>query len=46
VRQLGRTHDVEAISLDWIDTTIAWKVQAERHIMESTPDWLEELVRG
>eukprot|EP00253_Pinus_taeda_P009041 PITA_09041 len=35
VRQLERTFDVEAISLDGIDTTSAWRVEAERPITES-----------
>ena len=38
---------MEAISLDGIDTTVAWRVDAERPIMESAPDWLEqEVVEG
>eukprot|EP00253_Pinus_taeda_P013065 PITA_13065 len=44
VRQLERTPLVETISLDGIDTTAAWRVEAERPIMESAPDWLEEEV--
>jgi hypothetical protein len=35
VRQLERTPDMEAISLDGIDTTAAWRVEAERPLMES-----------
>ena len=38
---------MEAISLDGIDTTAAWRVEAERPLMESTDDWLEqEIVEG
>ena len=39
-RQLERTPDVDAISLDGIDTTAAWRVEAERPLMESADDWL------
>eukprot|EP00253_Pinus_taeda_P034285 PITA_34285 len=42
VRQLERTLDMEAISLDGIDTTVAWRVEAERPLMESADDWLEQ----
>lgn len=31
---------MEAISLDGIDTTTAWRVEAERPLMESVDDWL------
>eukprot|EP00253_Pinus_taeda_P022532 PITA_22532 len=41
VRQLERTADMEAISLDGIDITVAWRVDAERPLMESVDDWLE-----
>ena len=38
---------MEAISLDGIDTTAAWRVEAERHLIESVDDWLEqEVVEG
>eukprot|EP00253_Pinus_taeda_P003488 PITA_03488 len=40
VRQLQTPTDVEAISLDNIDTTTAWSVEIERPIMDSIPDWL------
>ena len=47
VRQLERTPDMEAISLDAIDTTAEWRVEAERPVMESTADWIEqEVVEG
>ena len=35
---------MEAISLDVIDTTAAWRVEPKRPIMESTPDWIEQVV--
>eukprot|EP00253_Pinus_taeda_P014809 PITA_14809 len=38
VRQLERTPDMEAISLDGINTTAAWRVEAERPLMESADD--------
>ena len=44
VRQLERTLDVEAISLDAIDTTVAWRVEAKRPIMELTHDRLKQEV--
>eukprot|EP00253_Pinus_taeda_P024577 PITA_24577 len=44
VRQLERTLDMEAISLDGIDTTAAWRVEAERPLMESADDWLVQEV--
>lgn len=31
-----------SILLDGIDTTTAWRVEAERPVMESTLDWLVE----
>eukprot|EP00253_Pinus_taeda_P027557 PITA_27557 len=34
------TKSATAISLDNIDTTAAWRVEAERSIMDSIPDWL------
>ena len=37
---------MEAISLDGIDTTAAWRVEVERPIMELAPVWLEEVVEG
>eukprot|EP00253_Pinus_taeda_P021831 PITA_21831 len=47
VRQLERTPDMESISLDGIDTTAAWRVEAERPLMESVDDWLkQEVVEG
>eukprot|EP00253_Pinus_taeda_P006302 PITA_06302 len=38
VRQLERTPDMEAISLDGIDTTAAWRVESEKPLMESAND--------
>eukprot|EP00253_Pinus_taeda_P006025 PITA_06025 len=40
VRQLQKPTDVEAISLDNIDTTFSWRVEIERPIMDSIPDCL------
>ena len=40
VRQLQKPTDVEAISLDNIDTTAAWRVETERPILDTIPDWL------
>eukprot|EP00253_Pinus_taeda_P023416 PITA_23416 len=40
VRQLQKPTDVEAISLENIDTTSSWRVETERPILDSIPDWL------
>ena len=38
---------MKAISLDAIDTIVAWRIEAERPIMESAPNWIEqEVVEG
>ena len=38
---------MEVISLDGINTTATWRVEAERPLMESANDWLEqEVVEG
>ena len=41
MRQIDKTPDMDAISLDNIDTTTAWRVETERSAMESIPDWLD-----
>ena len=47
VKQLEKTPDTEAISLDGIDTTAEWRVETERPLMESVDDWLgQEVVEG
>jgi hypothetical protein len=35
VRQIQKTLDVDAISLDGIDTSVEWRVESERPILES-----------
>ena len=40
--QIERTPNVEAISLDDIDTTATWRVEIEEPIMETALDWLED----
>eukprot|EP00253_Pinus_taeda_P010742 PITA_10742 len=40
VRQLQKPTDVEAISLDNIDTTSSWRVETERLILDLIPNWL------
>ena len=42
VKQLEKKPEVEAISLDHIDTTAAWRAEIEEPIMEEAPDWLED----
>jgi len=33
---------MEAISMDEVNTNVAWRVEDERHVMESTLDQLKE----
>ena len=35
---------MEAISLDAIDTSAEWRVEAEKPVMELAPNWIEEEV--
>ena len=42
VKQIQKNPEVEAISLDDIDTTVAWRVEIKEPIMEGAPDWLED----
>ena len=42
MKQLEKKPEVEAISLDHIDTTAAWRAEIEEPIMEAAPDWLED----
>ena len=42
MKQLEKKPEVEAISLDHIDTTVAWRAEIEEPIMEEAPDWLED----
>ena len=42
MKQLEKKPEVEAISLDRIDTTAAWRAEIEEPIMEGAPDWLED----
>ena len=44
MRHLKKTPHVEVISLDRIDTTIGWRVESERPVMDSTLGWLKEEV--
>jgi hypothetical protein len=46
VRQIQKTPDVDAISLDGIDTSAEWRVESERPILESMPDWIQQEVEG
>ena len=46
VRQMQKTPDVDAISLDGIDTSVEWRVESERPILESMPDWIQQEVEG
>jgi hypothetical protein len=42
VKQFEIKIDAKAISLDGIDTTAAWRVEVEEHIIDTTLDWLED----
>ena len=37
---------MDAISLDGIDTTVAWRVESEALVMEEDLDWLHEDLEG
>jgi hypothetical protein len=41
VKQLDKEPDIEAISLDDIDTTSQWRVEIQEPEMEEAPEWLE-----
>jgi hypothetical protein len=42
VKQLDKEPDIEAITLDNIDTTSQWRVEIQEPEMEEAPKWLEE----
>jgi hypothetical protein len=42
LKQINRTLDVDAMSLDNIDVLSKWRVDSEMPIMEEAPTWLEE----
>jgi hypothetical protein len=42
VKQLDKEPDIEAISLDNIDTSSQWRVEIQEPEMEEAPEWLEE----
>jgi hypothetical protein len=42
LKQIDRTPDVDAISLDNIDVLSKWRVEFEMPIMEEAPAWLDE----
>jgi hypothetical protein len=42
VKQLEKKPDVKAISLDGIDTSIAWRVEVKEPVIETTLEWLED----
>jgi hypothetical protein len=46
VRQIQKIPDVDAISLDGIDTSAEWRVESKRPILESMPDWIQQKVEG
>ena len=42
MKQLEKNPDAKAISLDGIDTIVAWRVEVEEPVIETTLDWLED----
>ena len=44
MKQLDKEPDIEAISLDSIDTTSQWRVEIQEPEMEEALEWLEEHV--
>jgi hypothetical protein len=42
VKQLEKKIDAKAISLDGIDTTIAWRAEVEEPVIETALDWVED----
>ena len=40
VKQIDKEPDIEAISLDNIDTTSQWRVEIQDPEMEESPEWL------
>jgi hypothetical protein len=46
VRQIQKTPNVDAISLDGIDIGVEWRVESERPILESMLDLIQEEVEG
>jgi hypothetical protein len=42
VKQLEKKIDAKPISLDGIDTTVAWRVEVEEPVIETALDWLED----
>jgi hypothetical protein len=46
VREIQKTPDVDAISLDGIETSVEWRVESKRPILESMHDWIQEEVEG
>ena len=42
IKQMDKTPDVDAISLDNIDILSTWRVEVELPIIEAAPSWLEE----
>jgi hypothetical protein len=44
VKHLVKKPNAKAISLDRIDTTIAWRLEVEEPVIETALDWLEDSV--
>ena len=42
MKHLVKKPNAKAISLDQIDTTIAWRVEVEEPVIETALDWLED----
>jgi hypothetical protein len=46
VKQLDKEPDIEAISLDNIDTTSQWRVEIQEPEMEEAPEWWRSMDGG
>ena len=42
MKQLEKKPDAKAISLDGIDTIVAWRVEVKEPVIETVLDWLED----
>ena len=42
MKQYERKVDATTISLNEIDTSVAWRAECEEPVMEVAPDWLED----
>jgi hypothetical protein len=41
VRQINKVPNADVVSLDALDTTSPWRVEAENPVLEESPKWME-----